>query len=548
MTAELSPRDRAFTLVATLLGLFLAALDMTIVATAGPAIQRDLNIEASLYAWITTANLVASTTAIPIFGKLSDVFGRKPVLIWSIGVFMLGSLLAGLAPSTLPLILARAVQGLGAAGLLTNAFAIVADLFPPAIRGRYVGIFGAVFGLASVIGPFLGGFLTDNLSWSWVFFVNLPLGALAMAFVIARMPALQPARVGPVRVDFAGAAWLVVAVVPFLVALGLGRPELAEGEAGLLWRSVPMAAMLAASALGLIMFIRTESRSPNPILDLGLFRNRTFTAANLAAFTLGASFLGAVVFLPLFMVNVVGLSATSAGLTIMPLTFGVIFGNVVSGQIVSRIGRYKPLMLAGLAVLVAGFTVMGFTLTPDSSQLDITWKMLLVGLGLGPALPLYSLAVQNSVPHSRVGEATAAVTFFRQMGSSIGVALLGAVFGATLAAELTARISPLAAGLPPGLTRELSLLAAGGAGGHALINFPGEALRDLARREIGDTAALLAQVDRLERAHRQAFTDSVARIYRVSLVFVAIGFAITLLIPELPLRKSNRDPLATPAD
>lgn len=548
MTLELSPRDRAFTLVATMLGLFLAALDQTIVATAGPAIQRDLEIEASLYAWITTAYLVASTTTIPIYGKLSDLFGRKPILLWSIGLFLLGSLLCGLAPSTLHLILARAVQGLGAAGLFTNAFAIVADLFPPAIRGRYVGIFGAMFGVASIIGPLLGGFLTDTFSWHWVFFVNLPVGAVAIAFVVARMPALRTRRAGPANVDFAGAAWLVTAVVPLLLALSLGRNQLAPGETGLLWRSVEMAVLLAAAVTGMIMFVRTERSASNPILDLRLFRNRTFAAGNVAAFVLGASFLGAIVFLPLFMVNVVGLSATNAGLTIMPLTFGIIAGNVISGQLVSRIGRYKPLMLAGLTLLLGAFAVMGFTLTPDSTQLEVTLKMVLIGLGLGPSLPLYSLAVQNSVSHSRVGEASAAVTFFRQMGSSIGVAMLGAVFGTTLAAQLPARLTPLAAELPPGLTRELPSLGAPGEEGRAQVHFPGAVLRDLAGREPGDTAALLALIDRAERAYQEVFTESISRIYRISLVLVALGFAITLLIPELPLRTSNREPAAAPAD
>jgi EmrB/QacA subfamily drug resistance transporter len=444
---ELTRQQKIFTLVGVLLGMLLAALDQTIVATAGPAIQKDLKIEASLYVWITTAYLVTSTMMVPIYGKLSDLYGRKPILLVGIGIFLLGSVLCGVAGDAWFLIIARAIQGMGSAALFTSAFAVISDIFAPAERGRYIGIFGAVFGLSSVLGPLVGGFLTDHLSWNWVFFVNLPLGAIALAFIITRMPLLRLSQHKP-TIDFAGAFLLIVFTVPLLLALSLGKTEVRAGETGFLWGSAEILGMFALSALGLIAFILRERVARDPIIDLKLFRIPTFAIGNAATFVLGAAFLAAIVFLPLFMVIVVGLSATNSGLTIMPLTFGIVFGNIVSGQLVSRFGKYKPLMIAGSLILMVAFIIMGFTLTPSSNQLEVTLKMILVGIGLGPSIPLYTLAIQNSTPMDKIGVATSSATFFRQMGSTIGVAVLGTFFASTLSHEMTARIAAATRDVP----------------------------------------------------------------------------------------------------
>lgn len=493
---ELSPQQRLFTLVGTLLGLLLAALDQTIVATAGPAIQRDLNIEPSLYVWITTAYLVTSTVFVPIYGKLSDLYGRKPILIVAISVFLLGSLLCGLAQTPLQLILFRAFQGLGSAGLFVTAFAIIADIFPPAVRGRYTGLFGAVFGLSSVVGPLVGGFLTDNISWHWVFFVNLPVGALALFFIASRMPLLRSSQRKP-TIDFLGAFWLLVFTVPLLIALSLGKTRLNPGETGFLWGSWQILGMFALAAVGLAAFVLTERRVKEPILPLGLFKNRTFATGNAASFVLGAGFLAAIVFLPLFMVIVVGLSATNAGLTIMPLTFGIVFGNIISGQIVSRIGRYKPLMLMGLGILSIAFIIMGFTLRPESTQAEVTFKMILMGLGLGPAIPLYTLAVQNAVSPMMAGVASSTVLFFRSMGSTIGVAILGSIFANSFSAQLTPRIDAALAELPPALRSNFQLPTGGQVGeGGAQLSFDAEKIKaDIARGFEEQKATLRAALD-----------------------------------------------------
>jgi MFS family permease len=498
---ELTRQEKIFTLGGVLLGMLLAALDQTIVSTAGPKIQHDLAMPAALYAWITTAYMVSSTVLVPIYGKLSDLYGRKPILLVGIVLFLLGSFLCGISRTPMALILSRGVQGLGSASLFTSAFAVVADIFPPAVRGRYTGIFGAVWGFSSVVGPFVGGILTDKLSWHWVFFVNLPVGAIAILFVMTRMPRLQRRRPGPPpRIDVLGALALALAVVPLLLALSLGRSSAPQGMArrvggaaatavsgiGFPWASWQILGLFAVSAVGFGVFYALERRAPDPIIDLKLFKNRIFAWGNAAVFTVGASFFAGIVFIPLFMVNVVGLSATRSGLTLTPLTLGMVAGNVLSGQLVTRLGRYRELMLWSLALLALAFALMGFTIGIHSTATGITLKMILIGLGLGPSIPLYTLAIQNGVPPQQIGVVTASATFFRQIGATLGVAILGTVFANVLASAMTSRLAA------------------------------------------GDPEAL-----------RQAFTIAAESVYRVGLGLVALAMLVTSRIPEVPLRKTQ---------
>jgi EmrB/QacA subfamily drug resistance transporter len=600
---QLTRQQKVFTIVGTLLGMFLGALDQTIVATAGPAIQQDLNIEPSLYPWLTTSFLVASTVMVPIWGKLSDLYGRRRILLASIGIFLLGSALCGLSADAWQLIAFRAVQGLGSAGLFTTAFAVIADIFPPAERGRYAGLFGAVFGLSSVLGPLVGGFLTDTVGWHWVFYVNLPIGAVAVAFILSKMPPLKRDFGGAApTVDYPGAVLLAVGAVPLLLALSLGKSTIYPGETGFLWNSWQILGMFALSLVGFIAFVLRERVAHDPILDLGLFRNRVFTVGMLTTFVMGAGFLAAIVFLPLFMVNVVGLSATNSGLTTVPLTFGVVFGNVIAGQIVSRTGRYKPLMLISLAVLAVGFVIMGFTITPESTQGELTWKMVLLGLGLGPSMPLYTLAVQNAVSPDKIGVVTSSSTFFRQMGSTIGVAIVGTLFANALTGQLATNMAAATQGLPPEYKQQFMPALGGGMSGgegsggtfdakaikaqvnasfdqidaraekaiyegypavkaliadpkfnrmaaEGLSNFPSIAFRvpdnepNIVRAFKQETATYRAQalgaIDKVYEAFKRAFTDSIKLIYQVGIAIAVLGTILTLLLPELPLRKSH---------
>lgn len=448
----LTRQQKVLTLAGTLLAMFLAALDQTVVATAGPDMQRSLNLAPGLYTWITTAYLVSSTVLVPVYGRLSDLFGRKVILLVGVVIFLAASALCGVSQNAWQLIAFRALQGVGSASLFTSAFAVVADLFPPSERGRYSGLFGAVFGISSLVGPLLGGFITDHFGWHWVFFINLPIGAIALAFIVLRMPPLRSQ--GPrAPVDVTGAVLLAVGSVPLLLGASLGRSVLREGDVGYLWTSPPMLALGLLAVLGLVGFVAWELRVKDPLVDLSLFKTPAVKWGVATMFVLGAAFLTPMVFLPLFMVNVVGVTATQSGLTISPLVMGIVAGNVLSGQLASRFGRYKPFMLVALVVLTVGFLVMGFTLTATSTQGEVTLKMVLLGLGLGPSIPLYTLAVQNAVPPQQMGVATSMTTFFRSMGSTVGVAIVGSLFATSLSAGMTTRLAKATEGLPPQLVQ-----------------------------------------------------------------------------------------------
>lgn len=553
---RLPGRQKAFTLVGVMLGMLLAALDQTIVATAGPTIQKELAIEPSLYTWITTSYLVASTVLVPIWGKLSDMLGRRRVLLAGIAVFLGGSVLCGVSQSAAQLIVFRAVQGIGSASLFTSALAVIADLFVPAERGKFQGLFGAVFGLSSVVGPLVGGFITDALGWHWCFFINLPVGAVAVSFILTRMPRLRRATVEGERptVDVLGALALGLAVVPLLLALSLGRAELRAEETGWLWASWQILSLLALALLGFVAFVLVEGRARDPIVDLKLFTNRTFALGNLATFIAGMPFLGAIVFLPLFMVNVVGASATSSGLTTVPLTFGIIAGNIASGQLVSRTGKVKPFLTGAAAILALAFAVLAFTLTPETTKLSASLKMFFVGLGLGPGIPLYTLVIQNAVPPQVIGTATSVATFSRQMGSTVGLAVLGTVFATTLSSSMAVSLKEATAGLPPPLVAQLEAARGGdasaGEGGSVDSAFDRASVEkrvrevfDARRRATGpseemDAAerAALEAVGKVERAIKESFTAAIARIYVVALFMAVLGFFASLVIPVEPLR------------
>ncbi|OLV18445.1 MDR family MFS transporter [Deinococcus marmoris] len=458
--AEVLPQEtKILILIGTLLGLFLAALDQTIVATSLPRIVADLN-GINLYAWVTTAYLLASTAMVPIYGKLSDIYGRKPILMFGIVVFLIGSALCGMAGEPwfgnlfgggmMQLIVFRGLQGLGAAALTSVAFAIIADIFAPAERGKYQGLFGAVFGLSSVIGPLLGGFLTDNISWRWVFYVNLPIGLIALAFIFSKMPILA-SGLKP-KIDYVGAVLVITFSVPLLLALTLG----AEVDYG--WTSPTVLALFAGAIVSLIAFLFVESRHESPILPLSLFKNPTFAWGVLARFFVGAAFLGAILFLSLYLVNVQGVSATKAGTATIPLTMGLIVGSVLSGQLASRLGYYKNLILIGLAFMIGGFYLLS-TLNADTAYSTVIVYMVILGLGIGPALPLFNLAIQNAVQRWEIGVATSAGQFFQQMGSTIGTAVFGAVLTSTLATQVPEQFRAAEAGQPPAVVAQLEATA-----------------------------------------------------------------------------------------
>jgi EmrB/QacA subfamily drug resistance transporter len=447
--------EKKLILVALAVVLLLSALDQTIVSTAMPRIIEQLQ-GLDLYAWVTTAYMLTSTITVPIYGKLSDLYGRKPILILGVLLFLAGSVLCGVSGEfgSLPvlgdgmtqLIVFRAIQGLGGGALTTCTFAIIADLFPPRERGRLFGVFGSVFGFATVIGPFIGGFFTDHgtvtllgyevAGWRWVFYVNLPLGMLALFMVLFRMPVLKSGGGG--RVDYAGAVLLVATFTPILLALSLGGTRYP-------WDSPRVLGLFAAGACAMLLFIAVEARARDPLLPLHLFRIPALRVATLAYFVVSMAFLGVVLFMPLYMQVVQGISATDSGLSMLPLMAGFMLSSITCGRLVSRTGRYKVFMIGGGVVLIGGVLLLA-QIGPDTSARDLAWRLAITGMGLGPAQSLFGLVIQNAAPVHELGVATSISQFSRQIGATVGVAIFGTLLTHHLAIELPKHL-PLLPGM-----------------------------------------------------------------------------------------------------
>lgn len=421
-----SGRERTIALVGVFLCIFLAALDQTIVSTALPRIVQDLG-GTNLYAWVATSYLLASTITLPISGRLADQISPKYILIVAAVLFLVGSALSGLSRSMDELILFRGIQGLGGGAIFAVASTVIGLMFPPRARGRIQGLFGAVFGLASVVGPYLGGLLTDSFSWRYVFYVNMPFGALALYVLLVHMPLLhQPRRQA---FDRAGAALLVVWTVPLVLALSWAGTTYA-------WASPEILGLFALAAAGLVAFYVVERRSPAPLFPIGLLRVPTFAWAGLGTLFFGAAFLGSVLFLPFYLVMAKNITPLRAGLVMTPLTGGVVVGSMLSGILASRLGRPKILLLIGNVWAAVFFLVIYRALSPALSLDHLILLMFVLGIGIGPGFPLYTLAVQNVVRRDQMGIASSGNQFFRQIGSSVGAAIMGVILVSTLTATL----------------------------------------------------------------------------------------------------------------
>ena len=532
MAHDSEAEARRITVIALIIVLLLGALDQTIVSTAMPRIVAQLQ-GLSLYAWVTTVYLLSSTVMVPIWGKLGDLYGRKIILIWGVSIFILGSALCGLAGEfgDLPvlgggmtqLIVFRGLQGIGGGALFTSAFAVIADLYPPRERGKLSGYFGAVFGLASIVGPVIGGFLTEHgtahfggitiAGWRWVFYVNLPLSALALFMIMAKTPGLKAGRGG--KIDILGALLVVAAFVPLLLALSWGGHLYA-------WASPTVLGLLATTIVALALFILVELRFSEPLLPLDLFKNRVFSLGNGAAFVISMAFFGAITFVPLYLQLGIGVSATNSGMAMLPMMFGLILSSTISGRLVTRIGRYKPMMVFGGVMLLLGVFLMT-RLTPGTTVVGVAWRMFVLGLGLGPSQGLFALAVQNAVPIGRLGVATSSSQFFRQIGSTVGVAVFGAVMTQALAAEVAK------------------------AGGGTAASVSLDKLQALAAQQAthGLGAGTLA-VDPLLKA---AFSRAIVDLFWAAGAVALVGLILILLLPELPLRRHGHpEPVAEPGE
>ncbi|MFC4057898.1 MDR family MFS transporter [Planomonospora corallina] len=410
-------------LLAVLGGMFLAMLDQTIVGTALPRIVQELG-GADLYTWVVTAYLLTSTITVPLYGRLSDVYGRKPLLIVGVGLFLAGSALCGAAQDMTQLIAFRGLQGLGAGALLPLSLALVADLFPPGRSGRVQGALGGVMALSYIAGPFLGGVFTDTAGWRWAFLVNLPIGLAVLATVVARLPHTAGQGRGA-RPDYLGIAVFSAAIGALLV----GLTEKGSGDHS--WTSGPVLWPMLAAAAGLMVFVLVERRAAEPIIPLELFRNRTYALANAASFLIAFCLYAGVVFLPRYFQEAMGLSATESGLRIYPLMLGMVAGSVVTGALISRTGRYKPWLVAGPFLIATGGLLCAGLATTTSGLALAGW-MALLGLGMGPMLSGLTVAIQFSVPPRFIGTASANLTFFRQIGGSVALALAGGLYAAVV--------------------------------------------------------------------------------------------------------------------
>ena len=407
---EVNPRARFEILGAILLALFLGALDQTIVGPVLPKISTELK-GADLYTWVVTAYLVTSTAAIPIYGKLSDYFGRKPMLITGIVLFLIGSILSGLSQTMAELILFRGIQGLGAGALFPISLAVIGDLFTPAERGKYQGLFGAVFGVAFLVGPFLGGVLTDTFSWHYIFFVNVPVGLVSLYLIGRLLPMVRP-KDARFTLDLLGVTTFVACIVPVLIAL-----TLAETSA---WTDKYVLGWFGVGIVFLVAFVFIEWKAKDPMIPLDLFRNRTFTVSVVSSFFAVFGFSTLIIFLPLWFQIVQGASTTASGYLLFPFLFGLIFSSILAGQIVSRSGRYKYLLAIAMILMSIGLALF-MNLRADTPNLVLWSWMLITGLGVGPTMAIFTLIVQNDVPPARLGTATSDLTLFRQIGTSVGL-------------------------------------------------------------------------------------------------------------------------------
>ena len=486
----------------TMLALLLAALDQTIVGTAIPRIVADLNGLDRL-AWVTTAYLVTSTTMTPIAGKLGDLFGRKPFLLAGMIGFVAASALCGLSQDMTQLIVFRGIQGVFGGVLFATVFTVIGDLFPPDQRGRAQGLFGAVFGLSSIVGPTTGGFITDHWSWRWVFEVNIPVGIVAVLVVLAGLPYVR-SKASWRDIDFWGAITLAAGVVPLLIGLTITRDHA--------WTSPQVTGLLALAAIMLGAFVFVESRVENPIVPLHLFKNSTFTVSMVVGFLTAFGMFGSILFTPLVFQGVLGISATNSGALITPMMFGLLGASTATGFVMRRIRNYRYLGTLGVAVMIFGMWLLS-QVTPTTPEWHVVADLIVIGLGLGTTFPLYLTAVQVALPRQFMGVASSQIQFWRNLGGTVGSAILGAVLANRLPDYLTARTAALH--LPPQVISSLPKT--------------GSANAILDPTLLGKLPAAFVQAIRL------ALSDTLHDIYIFAGVILVIALVSTVFLKEVPL-------------
>jgi EmrB/QacA subfamily drug resistance transporter len=490
-TAAVTREQRNLIFAALMLVLFLASLDQTIVSTALPTIVGDLGGLTHL-SWVVTAYLLTSTVSTPIYGKLGDLFGRKRMLQSAIAVFLIGSALCGLAQDMLQLIVFRGLQGLGAGGLFVLTISAIADVVPPRERGKYQGLFGAMFGISTIIGPLLGGFFVEHLSWRWIFYVNLPIGLIAVVVIGIAFHAHGATR--RPSIDYLGALLLATALTATVLFTSLGGTTYA-------WGSPMILGLIALAIVATAVFLVVETRAREPIVPLALFLNRNFSVTSAVGFIVGLAMFGAITFLPLYLQVVQGQPPTQSGLMLIPMMAGLLVTSIVSGRVISATGRYKFFPIFGTAVTTLALVLLSW-LDIDTPAWMVSIDMIVMGVGLGSVMQVLVLVVQNSVEFRFLGVATATATLFRSIGGSIGLAIFGNIFATELTYQIASR-------LPPGVT------------------LPPEQVNPRALETLPAAARAVFM---------PAFTGALHPVFLIAAVTAAVGFMLTWLVKEIPLR------------
>lgn len=531
MLSEISKSQKMLVMIGVMSAMLLAALDQTIVATAMPRIVQELNGLEHL-SWVFTAYLLASTVVVPISGKLSDIYGRKVFYIVSIIIFLIGSILSGFSGSMTQLIIFRAIQGIGGGAIMSNSFTIIGDLFPPSERGKWQGMLGGVFGLASVVGPMLGGWLTDNASWRWTFFINMPVGVLALGLIFSLMPKFA-SDIKNKSIDYLGSVALTIGLITMLLGFVWGGSQYA-------WNSMQIIGLFIVSIVSLLVFASIEQKAKEPILPLNLFKNPIFSVSMLIIFLLGVGMFGAILYVPLFAQIVLGISATNSGTILTPLMLGLIFSSVITGQIISRSGKYKLLTILGLAIIPIALYFLSL-MDSHTTQLALVLRTIFIGVGLGITMPVFTIVVQNAFDHSKLGVVTASTQLFRAVGGTVGVALMGGILNSSLSSKLTAlsgnkfmqtlsRFNPNFNPDDITLNKLQGLLSSSG---HAQIQSHLSNLPSLLKIEV------MQAFEQFGAKIKEIIASSITQVFLISSLLMLIALAASFFLKEIPLRKSH---------
>ncbi|MCY9416134.1 multidrug efflux MFS transporter MdtP [Bacillus inaquosorum] len=519
MSNEGKQSKRTLLITGLIIAMFFSALDGTIVGTAMPKIVGDLG-GLSMMTWLTTAYLLTSTTIVPIAGKLADLLGRRIVYVSGLIIFMAASALCGMANNMTELIIFRGLQGIGGGIMMPMAMIVIGDLFTGKQRAKFQGVFGAIYGLASVIGPQIGGWIVDSLNWKWVFYINLPVGIIAVIFIARGLQGRQ--QTGPINFDIAGIFTMIVGVVSLLLALSFGGKDYA-------WDSWQILGLFALALIGIVSFIIVESKAKEPILPMYLFKNRTFTFLNLIGFFMSIGMFGAITFVPFFMQGIVGVSASESGTIMTPMMISMIITSIIGGQLVYKIG-IKPQIITGMLVMAGGFLLLT-TLDLDTSKLVATSYMAIIGLGMGLVMPILTLALQESFSKEELGVVTSSSQFFRSIGGTFGITMLGAVMNARSGSLLTDKLVPYLDSLPAqasSFAAQLKGMIDTNPQGLLQSLFSPDAIKQIPAAFSSHIMPIL----------KTSLMDSLHSVFYTGLIFIAVGAVFTLFLK--PIKLSNK--------